>query len=169
MAKAEPVSIQRSVASRALYFDASSGEFTDKKRTPLRKLLMDLKGTDVQSVRLSPYTTTARDHLNSHLVHYQKKIRFPFPVTLSAIDPTPQLAAVRMDVIRLVAFYADCAKGPDFTRPGCAVAVNRALSLSSLEELRHARPLAPPTGFYEAKPLRDLRAGKTASFIKAEE
>lgn len=169
MAKAEPISIRRSVESRTLYFDAGSGEFTDTKRTPLRNLLWDLKGMGVQSVRLSPYTGIARDHLKSYLVRYRKELRFPFPVTLSAIDPAPQLAAARMDVIRLVAVYSDCVKGPDFTRPGCAVAINRALSLSSLEELRHARPLAPPIGQYDTQPLRDLRAGKSAPFTKAGE
>ncbi|MCG8494391.1 MAG: hypothetical protein MI743_22470 [Sneathiellales bacterium] len=134
---------------------SSSGKGLDEE-------LNRLTGRELYQIRLRAKTPLQQKRLETRLEDVFRSAGKTAPFTsgplLAADSPYTASLEIYYPVLRI----ADCHKGDSFARPGCVIAVNRALSLKYPEELQQGKALSSPSGAYVSRALGSLRQGKQA-------
>lgn len=111
-------------------------------------------------VRLRAKTLDQQKKLKARIEEFFKRTGKAVPLISGPVLAFDNPFAVSLEIYRQVLRISDCHKGGSFARPGCVIAVNRALSLKYPHELRQGGDLSSPYGVYDAKTMENLRTGK---------
>lgn len=136
------------------------GRYVSSSGKDLKFEIAKLAQEKPYQVRLRAKTSDQQKKLEVRIEALFKRAGKAVPLTSGPVLTSDSPFAISLEVYRQVLQISDCHKGGSFVRPGCVIAVNRALSLKYPHELRQGRDLSPPFGVYDAKVMENLRTGK---------
>lgn len=158
-----------SVEKKDFLLSAATGLFTDKNGVALRVYLTKLdQQPDVVRVRLIPFSKSAENLTNVLIAGRLTRFSPPYEVGQPGLSTAVHPETVRAETLRYSVRFDGCRPAHGIVKFGCAVAVNRAMSLANIQELEVGRRLSLASGSLGAIPVKRLMEGKTVSLPKRE-
>gem|GEM_PF-4259588 len=147
----------------------AQGQFTDNRGTSLSDFLEKLdEETGVVNVRLIPFSKSAEE-LSNAIINTRLPFLSPqYEVTARGFSTAAQLETIRIEILRYGARFDGCRPHDGNVKFGCAVDVNRALSLVNIQEIEFAHPLAPAVGELGISSVSRLLSGNAAALPQRE-
>jgi len=160
-AKPEYVSFQ--TVKKTLLFSGSVNQeqYVSSSGKELKSQIAELTRQNLYQVRLRAISIPQQEQLHRLMKGIFNSAGKTIPLTSGPLLAAGSPYAVSLEVYYPALRIADCHKGDNFARPGCVIAVNRALSLQYPDELRQGQDLFPAAGIYEERGMENLRSGKT--------
>ncbi|MEH6402687.1 MAG: hypothetical protein V7750_04895 [Sneathiella sp.] len=164
LSRKEYVTLLPSVAKKDFVLRPDSGLFTDQTGTSLRLYLAKLnEEKGLSNIRLIPFSKSAENFTNT-IIETRAPENIPrYTIGLRGKAAVVQLDSIRVEVFRYGVRFDGCKPNGGIAKFGCAVAVNRAMSLVNIQELEFGRTLAPADGELGSLPVSRLLEGKAAA------
>lgn len=163
------VALATSTERKTYQFDDERKEFIGTDGKSLRKYLLKINGIETSYIRFVAYTkraVTEIKHLSETLqIPRNKPTKSEFSLNSFGRYPPVELT---VEVLRFALEVKSCHAENNRVSFGCAVDINRALSLADPHELVSGRTLSPSTGQRDIDVMQQYSKGKSTPFSDRE-
>lgn len=161
--QAKPDYVSFQTVKKTLLFSASANQehYVSSSGKEFKRQVAELTRQNLYQIRLRAISIRQQEQLHGLMKEMFKSAGKTVPVSSGPLLASGSPYAVSLEIYYPALQIADCHKGENFARPGCVIAVNRALSLQNPDELQQGQNLSPAAGIYEERGMENLRSGKT--------